>query len=222
MEPDERHRLGRVFAAYGADPRRRRAWAAENPGNRAIRRELSRATLAVLAAGDPGGTILDAGCGPGWWLAELREAGVPAARLAGVELLGDRVKAARERVPGAEIRSADIGALPLPERSCALVTYFTVLSGMPGPDEVARALAEARRVIAPGGTIVVWEPRLPTRNPDTRLITLAELRRSLGRDLTVRSLTLAPPLARRLPHLYGPLAAIPLLRSHRLVVARAA
>lgn len=220
MRPDERDRLTEVFGAYSRDPRRRRAWAAENPGNLAIRRELSEATLAVLAQGDPGGTILDAGCGAGWWLEQLRDAGVPADRLTGVELLDARVQVARARVPAADISCADIRSLPLPDAGCALITYFTVLSGMPGPDDVASALAEARRVLAPGGAIVAWEPRLPTRNPDTRLITLTELRRCLGPALSVRSLTLAPPLARRIPGLYRPLAAIPLLRSHRFVVAR--
>jgi hypothetical protein len=50
-------------------------------------------------------------------------------------------------------------------------------------------------------------------------VSLALLRAELGEDVVVRSLTLLPPLARRLgPRAYRTLAAVPALRSHRLVV----
>jgi SAM-dependent methyltransferase len=216
----ERDRLARVFGAYGSDPGRRRAWDAENPGNAAIRDEVARATLGVLAAHDPGGQLLDAGCGSGWWLERLTQAGVPGDRLVGVELLPDRAAAARARTGGAEVHCGDIRSLPLPGACCALVTLFTVLSGMDTAGAVQAALHEARRVLAPGGAIVVWEPRVPTRNPDTRLIRVRDLRRALGPGIDVRSITLAPPLARRAGPAYGLLTALPPLRSHRLMVAR--
>jgi SAM-dependent methyltransferase len=216
----ERDRLARVFGGYRSDPRRRRAWDAGNPGNTAIRDELARAVLAVLAEGDPGGLLLDAGCGSGWWPARLLAEGIAPARLVGVELLGDRADAARERAPGTRIAHSDIRSLPLQDRSCALVTLFTVLSGMATAADVDAALAESRRVLAPGGAIAVWEPRVPTPNPDTRLIRLRDLRRGLGPGLRARSITLAPPLARRAGGAYGALAALGPLRSHRLVIAR--
>ncbi len=216
----ERDRLTHVFGGYARDPRRHRAWDAQNPGNAAIRDELARAVLAVLAAGDPRGLLVDAGCGSGWWLARLLAEGIAPSRLVGVELLADRADAARERAPGTRIAHGDIRELPVQDRSCALVTMFTVLSGMAGAADVEAALAEARRVLAPGGAVVIWEPRVPTRNPDTRLIRLGELRRTLGPDIQARSITLAPPLARRAGGAYRGLAALPPLRSHRLVIAR--
>jgi hypothetical protein len=97
---------------------------------------------------------------------------------------------------------------------------FTVLSGMAQGADVDRALAEARRVVAPGGAVAIWEPRVATPNRNTRLIRLADLRRGLGPDLQVSSLTVFPPLARRTGRSYGRLAAWPMLRTHRLVVAR--
>jgi ubiquinone/menaquinone biosynthesis C-methylase UbiE len=193
----ERDRLARVFTSYRGDPRRRRSWAAENPGNAAIRNELARETLAALTGHDTGGLLLDAGCGSGWWLERLRAEGIAPARLVGVELLADRVDAARTRVPGVSVVCADIRSLPADDRSCSLVTLFTVLSGMACAADVDAALAEARRVLVPGGAVVVWEPRVLTRNPDTRLIRLRTLRHALGPCVRTRSITLAPPLARR-------------------------
>ncbi|MCW3066252.1 MAG: hypothetical protein JWN32_3424, partial [Solirubrobacterales bacterium] len=96
----ERARLGRIFGGYAASTRKRGAWRADNPGNVAIRRELTDAVFEL--AGDAiagGGPILDVGCGNGWWLAELAERGVAPGRLRGVELLEARAAAAAERVP---------------------------------------------------------------------------------------------------------------------------
>jgi SAM-dependent methyltransferase len=216
----ERERLTGVFARYRADPRRRRAWSADNLGNRAIRDEVAAACLEVLARGDPGGRLLDVGCGGGWWLHRLSGAGYEDARLAGVELLDERADIARRRVPGAWIETGDARSLRLPDRSCALVTMFTVLSGLPGSADVQAVLTEACRVLAPGGAIVVWEPRVLSANPDTRLVRRGQLRRALGPSLRVRSITVAPPLARRIGRAYPVLAACPPLRSHRLAVAR--
>jgi SAM-dependent methyltransferase len=168
---------------------------------------------------DGGGLLLDAGCGTGWWLERLLREGVAPERLAGVELLADRVTAAGARVPGARITQADLRALPLPDGSCALVTLFTVLSSMGSAEDVGAALAEARRVLAPGGAVAVWDPRWPTFNRHTRLVRLGELRAGLRGPLTVRTITLAPPLARRAARLYAPLSRVRPLRSHRLVLA---
>jgi ubiquinone/menaquinone biosynthesis C-methylase UbiE len=216
----ERDRVARTFDRYRDDPARRRAWSADNRGNAAIRDELARAVLEVLAERDPGGRLLDLGCGTGWWLQRLGEAGYEPARLSGVELLQERVAAARRRVPGARIDAGDARALTLPDASCALVSLFTVLSGLAGADDVDAVLAQARRVLVPGGAIVIWEPRVLTANPDTRLIRRRALRRALGPSLRVRTITVAPPVARRAARAYPALARVRPLRTHRLAVAR--
>jgi hypothetical protein len=75
-------------------------------------------------------------------------------------------------------------------------------------------------VLAPGGRLVVWEPRVPTLgNRVTRLVRPAELEGATGVVAARRSLTVAPPLARRLgPRWYARLARVPALRTHRLLV----
>jgi SAM-dependent methyltransferase len=218
----ERERIERVYAGYGRDRRRRQAWSAGNAGNAAMREEVLR-TLLELApgafAGD--GLVLDAGCGTGWWLERLAREGVAPSRLVGVDLLSERASAARARVPGGRIVEGDVRSLPLQAGCCSLVILFTVLSAMGSREDVRTALGEARRVLARGGTIAIWEPRVWTPNPHTRLVGLRELRAALGSELKVRTLTLVPPLARRTGgRLYEPLARISPLRTHRLVVAR--
>lgn len=217
----EEERIAGVYAGYRADPRKRRAWDAQNRGNAAIREELARAVLDLVAAELAGeGMLLDVGCGTGWWLERLLREGVAAERLLGVELLPERARAARARVPGARIERADSRQLPFPDGGCSLVSMFTVLSSMGSSSEVRAALREAWRVLAPGGAVAVWEPRWPTPNRHTRLVSPGELRSALGVKPSVRTITLAPPLARSMGGLYGPLARMAPLRSHHLMVAR--
>ncbi|MCP9488887.1 MAG: methyltransferase domain-containing protein [Solirubrobacteraceae bacterium MAG38_C4-C5] len=112
-------------------------------------------------------------------------------------------------------------ALPFEDARFDLVLLLTVLSSLRGAWDVARALGEAARVTAPGGTVVVWEPRMPTRNRATRLVRVDDVATVLGPGVSSRPITLLPPLARRLgratPRLYPALARLPPLRSHRLM-----
>ena len=218
----EQERIERVYAGYREDRHRQRAWSAENAGNAAIREEVLRALLELVPDALAGeGAVLDAGCGTGWWLRRLAWEGVAPNRLVGVDFLAERAQAAGALVPGARVIAGDVRNLPLPAGACTLVLLFTVLSAMGSHEDVRSALGEARRVLAGGGTIAVWEPRVWTPNPHTRLVGPGELRTVLGGELRARTLTLFPPLARRVSgRLYGPLARVPLLRTHRLVVAR--
>jgi SAM-dependent methyltransferase len=202
------------------------AWSLENPGNRAARAEL---VDALLGAAEPEihGTaaLLDCGCGGGWLLEALAGAGVEPRRLHGVEPDPARREAARSRVPGAKIVGADAAALPFPERSFAAVFFVVSLSSMGPATAVRGALAEGRRVLAPGGLLAIYEPRLPNPlNRATRLVREADLRAAGVTGVATRSLTLLPPLGRRLGKLTGALhprlSRLPPLRSHRLMVYR--
>ena len=161
--------------------------------------------------------MLDAGCGTGWWLERLAAGGVPPERLYGVDLLGDRAAAAARRVPGATVLTADATSLPFDDARFTAVTLFVVLSSLPNAEAVGAVLEEARRVLAPGRPLLIWEPRIPSANRGTRWIRRGELVRSLGQLDADEALTVLPPLARRLggrtAALYPRLAA---LRTHRL------
>src|SRR6187549_2233349 len=93
----------------------------------------------------PGATVLDVGCGTGRAVAELAERG---ARAIGVDLDPVMRAAARARFPGADVRAADAADLPLPAGEAHGYRADKVLHILPDPES---ALAEARRVLAPGG-----------------------------------------------------------------------
>jgi SAM-dependent methyltransferase len=210
----EADRLEALYDRYAASRRKRRDWAAANPGNVAIRRELLAAVLELAAAPlRDGGAVLDVGCGSGWLLAELAARGTDPARLHGVDLIERRVEAAARRVPGASVRRADARSLPFGEDSFGLVVLLTALSSMPSDEAIAAALAEAARVVSPGGLVLCYEPRLANPfNRSTRRVAGRGLAASLGAPVASRTLTGLPPLARRLgratDRLYPPLARI--------------
>jgi SAM-dependent methyltransferase len=222
----EARRVGDIYERYRRSRRRRRAWAADNPGNMAIREEL---LSAVLEEAGPelasAGEVLDVGCGTGFWLETLQRAGVEPARLVGVDLLPERVAAAAQRVPEATVREADVRALPFEDGRFAVVVMFTVLSSLASPEDVRRALADAKRVVQPRGTLLCYEPRLPNLlNRGVLRVRDEDLDMAGIRPRAERRLTLFPPLSRRLGRrtsfAYARLARLPPLLTHRLVIYR--
>jgi len=209
---------------YVATPRR--AWSIENPGNRAARTELLRAIAAAVADEIRGArSILDVGCGTGWLLEALSAAGVDESRLFGVDLAAERVAAARSRVPGPRIRAADARALPYPNANFGTVLFVVALSSLQSHDDVRAALREGKRVLAPGGVLVVYEPRVPNpMNSATRLVRRSDLDSAGVSTASASTLTLLPALGRRLGRttsaLHPLLSRVPPLRTHRLYVHR--
>jgi SAM-dependent methyltransferase len=217
-------RLEATYRGYAASGRKRRSWSASNRGNVAIRAELLDAVLEMGEQPLVGsGEILDIGCGSGWLLAELAARGIEGRRLHGVDLIEARVAAARERVPGPDVRLADARSLPFEDGRFELIAMLTTLSSVPGEESVAAVLREARRTLSPSGVVLCYEPWLPNPfNRDTATISTAALSASLGPASDLRRLTGFPPLARRLgplaPRLYPALAR--LAPTHRLTAHR--
>ncbi len=76
-------------------------------------------------------------------------------------------------------------------------------------------------MLAPGGAVLVYEPRIPTPfNRSTRWIRRAELEGGLGGSLAAHPLTRLPPLirvaGRRAPSTVPALLRLPLPRTHAL------
>lgn len=94
------------------------------------------------------GPVLDLGCGRGYWMEHMSQRGVAAV---GVERELDRAALAGRHGP---VVAGDAAHLPLADASVGLVWCLHVLHHLADP---AGALAEMRRVLRPGGSLVLAE-----------------------------------------------------------------
>lgn len=167
--------------------------------------------------------LLEVGCGSGGNLLDLLRLGATPQQLTGVELLPERADTARALLPeGVRIMQGDACAAPVPDASQQAVLAFTVFSSLLDPDYRQQFAQQLWRWVAPGGGVLVYDFVVDNpHNRDVRRITLSELRALFpSAQLHSRKLTLAPPLARRLPAvLIGAAAILPVLRTHRLTWA---
>ena len=170
-----------------------------------------------------GRPLLEVGCGSGGNLLDLLRLGATPGQLTGIELLPDRASAAHALLPaGVAIVQGDACAAPVPAASQQAVLAFTVFSSLLDADYRRQFAQTLWRWVAPGGGVLVYDFVVNNpRNPDVRGLPLAELRTLFpNAQLHSRSLTLAPPLARRLPAaLIGAASLLPPLRTHRLTWA---
>jgi SAM-dependent methyltransferase len=93
--------------------------------------------------------IADAGCGTGIVTARLRR---PGRYVVGVDQSAGMAAIAATRLPG-RVALGDVTRLPLASGSADVVTMVWLLHLL-SPDDSAAALAEAGRVLAPGGMLV--------------------------------------------------------------------
>ncbi|WP_103339310.1 methyltransferase domain-containing protein [Amycolatopsis sp. CA-126428] len=96
-----------------------------------------------------GDAVVDVGCGSGRAVGELAARG---ARAIGVDADPAMIETATARWPAGEFHVADAAALPLGDGSVTGYRADKVLHVLPEP---ALAVAEARRVLAPGGRAVL-------------------------------------------------------------------
>ena len=186
------------------------------------RRSLAAGLLRARGLEDLSGLdVLDVGCGDGGWLRTLAGWGASPERLHGLDLLADRIARAKVMSPNIDFRAAAGWPSPFPDQSMDLVSALTVFSSILDPAARLSLAADMLRVARPGGTIMVYDFRV--KRPDNRdvaAVSASEIRRLFpGRPCAFRSLTLAPPLARRLAPLSPALALaaetfFPFLRTH--------
>jgi ubiquinone/menaquinone biosynthesis C-methylase UbiE len=112
--------------------------------------ELPSATeLRTRSYRDLGDVVVDVGCGGGRAVGELASRGV---RAIGVDLDAEMIAAAAGRWPAGEFHVGDATALPLDDASVTGYRADKVLHAVADPVAV---LAEARRVLRPGGRAVL-------------------------------------------------------------------
>ncbi len=116
-----------------------------------------RPALLELVASSPGALIVEVGCGTGtltWMLAQR----FPGARIAGVDLDQEALDLARAKsldgVPAPAFREADARNLPFADGSADVVVTSLFFHHLL-PQGKRQVLAEIRRVLRPGGQLVV-------------------------------------------------------------------
>jgi SAM-dependent methyltransferase len=97
------------------------------------------------------GLVADLGCGPGHVARYLHDQGV---RMLGIDLSPRMIDSARQRSPDIEFRVGDMRALDLPDGALAGIVAFYSLIHI-GEFVMAATLRELRRVLAPGGLLLV-------------------------------------------------------------------
>ncbi|MDH7515014.1 MAG: class I SAM-dependent methyltransferase [Bacteroidota bacterium] len=227
-DPTEAGRIARVYGEYERADCAAGKWSGGNRGNTAILRERRTLTARFLERYAPHGIgtldILEVGCGEGQVIAELIGMGADPSRVTGVDILETRIGKARDKIPGVRFLAMDAAAMDFPDGSFDLVVLFTVLSSVLDDGIRKRIAGEIDRVLKPGGAVLCYDMRVRNpANPNVRGVgrrTMAAL--FPGYTMHACSLTLLPPLARRLgpltPILYTTLASVPFLRSHLMVM----
>lgn len=115
-----------------------------------------RKVMEALGA-QPGERILDLGCGPGWYVAEIAEQVGPRGSVFGVDLSSHWLLGAREHCKGlknVDFHEGDAMSIPEPDGLFDAAIAVQVLEYV--PDTMA-ALAELFRVLRPGGRLVIWD-----------------------------------------------------------------
>lgn len=225
----EAERIKREYVRRGREiPPDKYSWV--HASNRFQYSRLWSNCIEALAMSDAyplnGMRVLDVGCGRGSWLLEFVQCGASPSDVFGIDLVEQRVQAARAAVPAAEIHLGDATNLPWPDQHFDVVTQFTVFSSILDAGMRRDVAREMLRVLKPDGVILWYDLAMNNfRNPSVRGIPPWEITALFPECLAKsRRVTLAPPLSRFVTRyswtLGSALESLPLLRTHRLALIR--
>jgi glycosyltransferase involved in cell wall biosynthesis/SAM-dependent methyltransferase len=219
----------RILKAYSRRAGRTSYFGFEDASHVVRVQERQRAALALLMEVGIGDlerlNMLDVGCGSGDTLLQLLQWGGEPRRLAGIDLREEALTQARQRVAGADLRVGCATDLPWPAATFDLVQQSTVFTSILSDEMRTRVAREMTRVLKPGGAVLWYDFTIDNPfNAEVRGVSRSELA-ALFPDWRIRHrrVTLAAPLARRLPRssleiLYPALAAMPWCRTHMVAV----
>lgn len=221
MLEDETERVRERYARRSMryDPMSRWVYMSRQELERALIRVLTRELRAPVSET----RLLEIGCGVGSNLLQFLRLGFRPDLLAGIELLEDRVRAARQVLPQSlEVRQGDALAATLPDAGFDVVFQSLVFSSILDDGFRSRLAARMWQLVKVGGG-VLWYDFIYDNpaNADVKGVPISEVRRLFpGGKVQVSRVTLAPPISRRVvtltPDLYSLFNAMPFLRTHIL------
>ena len=163
--PDKARRVRRMFAAIAG------SYDLNNRVHSFGRDQAWRRAAVKAAAVQPGERVVDIACGTGDLALLFSDTAPPPATVIGIDFTYEMLplaaeKARRSRSAGSlQWLQGDALRLPLPDACCDVVSIAFGLRNVADPSAV---LAEFRRVLRPGGRLVILEFSQP-RNPLIRL-----------------------------------------------------
>jgi ubiquinone/menaquinone biosynthesis C-methylase UbiE len=223
-------RLQEVYREYAVRGFGQSKWSPANKGNQAVQNECQQKLCELLEQAGffplEDRRILDVGCGAGYRLATFEDWGARRENLFGIDLIPERIRAARKNYPQLTFELVNAEALPFADDAFDLVTVFTVFTSILDRRMAANVCREIVRVLASGGGVIWYDFRMNNPlNRHVRGISRKQIQNLFpGFKLNLKTISLLPPLARLLGPLtkllYLPLGAIPFLRSHYLGILR--
>jgi SAM-dependent methyltransferase len=220
----DREEIARIRDAYA---RRRRSYDPLEPWVLLTRQERERA-IARWAREELSGRVsatrlVELGCGTGGNLADLLRLGFSPANLCGVDLQEERINVARRLLPpDVQLIAGEAADVSLPRESFDVVYQSLMCSSILDDGFLERVSARMWDLARPGGG-VLWYDFVYNNpgNPDVRGLPLSRVKRLFPvPPASIRRLTLAPPISRRItriwPSLYGLLNRLVFLRTHLL------
>jgi ubiquinone/menaquinone biosynthesis C-methylase UbiE len=116
-----------------------------------------RALVREALDAQPGDRVLDVGCGPGFFVAEILETVGAEGAVVGVDLSPQMLEVAANRAgDAANVEFVESAAAPLPVADASFDRALSV-QVLEYVEDVPAALRELHRVVRPGGRVVVWD-----------------------------------------------------------------
>src|SRR6266566_3800855 len=197
-------RLKEVYRGYAFRGFGQSKWSAANRGNQAmlwelhlkIREFLRKAGFFPLEKR----RILDVGCGTGENLAAFADWGANPQNLFGIDLILDRIRAARRNSPRITFQLANAEALPFADRTFDLVAVFTVFTSILNHQMAVNSCREINRILSAGGAVLWYDFRMDNPfNRHVRGMSRKHIQNLFpGFTISLETVSLLPPLARRL------------------------
>ncbi len=195
---DEIERIRKLYATqYNPDPQDRNyIWHPLNPVSIYYRQAQERAVADLFRRNYASLSklhVLDIGCGSGGWLRYLASLGMEVDLLTGLDLMKNRISAARQLAPPCITFLVGNGeTLPYPEQCFDLVIQSTVFSSILDIQLRQRVASEMMRVLRTGGHIL-WYDLYRTRNATLHKLPVSEIR-ELFAGMEIRHLRRLHPI----------------------------
>jgi ubiquinone/menaquinone biosynthesis C-methylase UbiE len=142
--------------------------------------------------------ILDVGCGEGRELINLIRYGARPENLYGIDLLEERIIAAKNLHPYINFISGDASKLPYSDEYFDIVMQFTVFTSILDKNMKKNISEEMIRVLKPDGIILWYDYYVNNpRNPDVKKVSKKDIYKLFPNcEIYLKRITLAPPITR--------------------------